>query len=140
MSTTPDVAGSQEVLQYLQVTSAAMDQAKREREKQAAAQAEVDKLIPQAAEALVKFARIDAVDRKEAEALLRDPVTALKILIKTANPSDTVEPTPLGDSANGRPQVKVAHLTHLLSPTGEQPSQARLDADRRYKEKLRNGR
>jgi hypothetical protein len=84
------------VLEYMQCSAAALEAAKKERDKSASAKKEVEDLIPLAVDAMVANDRIDERMREKAAKLLQDPAQALKLLIKLADVRNTVRPPSLG--------------------------------------------
>lgn len=84
------------VLQHIQCSHAALEAANTQLTKVAEVQKQAAELIPQVVEELVKHDRIDPAQREKAAELLKDPVQALKILLKTADANNTVKPKALG--------------------------------------------
>jgi hypothetical protein len=84
------------VLDHIACSHAALDKAHEFMQKQASVEKQIEELIPEVVEALVKHERIDPSQREKAAALLRDPVQALKILIKAADVNQTIRPKSMG--------------------------------------------
>lgn len=103
---TSDLDLSELFLDHIQASHAALDAAKSELEKAAAADREVADLVGPAVEALVRHQRIDPALREKCAAALRNPAEALKILIKAADPGVTTRPAAIG--APAPTQVKQA--------------------------------
>jgi hypothetical protein len=122
---------NEKVLEHVQVTHAALDQASKELTKVAADKQAAAELIPQVVEALIKFDRIDPKDREKAAQALQDPAQALKILLKTADTSVTVNPAPASlGNPQGNGQTKQAN--YYLG----QKSPVERDSDRAFREAL----
>ena len=89
----------EQVLAHVKCSHAALDAANAALEKEAAQKVAAAALIPAAVDALVKNDRIDPAQREKAAQLLADPVQVLQILIKTADPANTVKARPIGAPA-----------------------------------------
>lgn len=101
------------ILQYIQCSGVALEKA----EKQAAAhnelQKKVDEMIPNAVNALLSNGRLQSHQAKEAAVMLRDPVKALEILIKTAEHRNDEELAKLGSQVAA--QTKLASAKNSLN-------------------------
>ncbi len=96
MSATKIASHAEKVLDYVEVTGAVMEKVSADlaqREKQAE---EVSKLVPLAAQALLDNQRILPHEKEAAMDVLKDPVRALEVLIKTAQHRNDTERTQLG--------------------------------------------
>jgi hypothetical protein len=123
---------NEQVLEHVKCSHAALDAANTELSKQAAAKQAAQALIPGVVEALVKHERISPADREKAATLLSDPVTALNILLKTADPNETVRPKPIGTSA-----AKETEKTANYNPNycGQRTS-AEKPSERKFRESV----
>ena len=84
-------------LQYIQMTQAALAEAKKQIDVYRTKEAAVQQLIPKVVEALIQHRRIEPQTREKAASALRDPEAAMKTLIFAADPNETVNPRPIGD-------------------------------------------
>jgi hypothetical protein len=94
-----------QVLEYIAVNSALGDKAKAEIEAFRAKEAAAQQRIPAVVDALIAHKRIDPSVRDKCAEALRDPVQALGMLLKAADPGNNTVPTPLGQPA-GQPQAE----------------------------------
>lgn len=121
---------NEKVLEHVQVTHAALDQANKDLTKVAEEKKAAAAMIPQVVDELIKHARIDPKQRDEAIQLLADPIGALKVLLKTADPGVSVRPAPLGAPQDGEtPRTKKGH--YLGQRTAEEG-----EAERAFRERL----
>jgi hypothetical protein len=81
----------QKVLEHTKVAHMALDKAKTELDKAAATKAAYEALIPGVVDALINNQRIDSANREKLAAALKDPVRALEILTRTADPEINVK-------------------------------------------------
>lgn len=109
----------QTVLEHVKCSHAALDAANTALTKQAEQTKQAEALIPDVVEALVKNDRIDPAQREKAAELLKDPVQALKILLKTADVTATVKPRPLGAPTGAEKTAGAARPRY----TGERTSE-----------------
>lgn len=86
----------QQVLEHIKCSHAALDAANTELTKVAEQQKQAEELIPQVVDALIKHERIEPGQREKAAELLKDPVNALKVLLKTADTTQSVKPPAIG--------------------------------------------
>lgn len=121
------------VLDHIACSHAALDKAHDFMQKQAAVSQQVEELIPEVVEALIKHERIDPSQREKAAALLRDPVQALKILIKTADVNQTIRPKSMG-APHHSPTTRSATSSYRDFHTREESEAYRI-----FKEKLLGG-
>lgn len=120
---------------YVECTSALINKLEAELESHRMAKSAAEALIEQAVDALILHEKIDEKSRQKAAAMLRDPATALEVLIRTADPSITVHPAPIGRPeprlgngnrhGNGDLRKRSSHLTSA--------EQARAENEARWK-------
>ncbi len=131
-----DLNIAQKVVDYVRTSDAvATYLQKSETEKQAQAQ-KIDEMVPKAVEALLKNHRIPDHLQKKASTLLKDPVSALEILIHTANHRNVEETTHMGSEVGNGHQKKAHVRGSLNSPyVGGRTTEER-DSDRIFLEKI----
>ncbi len=117
---------NEKVIEHIKCSHAALDTAKVELEKAAAAKAAAEALIPAAVEALIQHARIDPNDREKAAALLRDPAGALTLLIKTADVSRTVAPRAIGSPQQAPSTTATAPRPRYTGEKGSEKTAAAI--------------
>jgi hypothetical protein len=86
------------VVELIQVADALAEKAAAALREKEAQDAAVTRLIPFAVESLLAHERIRPADREKAAADLRNPVRMLEILIKAADPTERVGPSPIGSA------------------------------------------
>lgn len=128
------------VVDYIECVHQTLEQASRELAQKEAelaltktASARVQELIPQAVEALIQNERIDPADKVKAAAKLADPVALLEILIKTADPNNTIRPRQLGAAVRQKDGQKEA--SDYSNHAGRRTSDLK-ESDRRWFENL----
>lgn len=96
----------EKMVDYVELTSKALEKAAAEQTVKEAVAAKVASLIPKAVDALVAGERIGADKREKAAAMLADPVQALELLIKVAGHRNRTEQAVLGQGVD--PNTKTA--------------------------------
>jgi hypothetical protein len=110
----------EKVIEHLTLSAQAMQKAAQMEKSAAVKQAQVDKLIPQVVETMLKHERINPDQQVKLAEMLKDPAQTLELLIKVAGHRNKDELARLGDpmnktaSANGRPAHNPANS--LTSP------------------------
>jgi hypothetical protein len=94
----------EKVIDYIGFSDAAMEKAAEFHRQVATKQAEVEKLIPAAVDALVAHERITPAEREKAAAMLKDPAQALTLLTKMAGHRSAQELGTLGSPTGGSGQ------------------------------------
>lgn len=84
------------LLDHIESSHKALATADKALRKQAEVEKQVESLIPKVVEALVAHERIAPAQRQKAAALLRNPVQALRILLKTADINNVLRSGRLG--------------------------------------------
>lgn len=119
---------NEKVLETIQLSATALDKAEHELGVKRAADAKVAALIPSVVDILIANERIDPADREKAAAALADPARALEILIKTADPNNTIRPRQLGAAV----QEKKASYDSLNDPYVGRRTSEEKESDRAY--------
>lgn len=119
----------QKIIDHIGYSNAALEKAAAAQEKQAAAQREIESLIPACVDALVANQRIDSTEKQAAAELLKDPVKAIQLLTKVAAHKNAAEISRLGSSTGG--QTKTASHNSLSSPYVGARSSGMKESDRR---------
>jgi hypothetical protein len=98
MSATPN-ALVQKIIDYIGYSDAAMTKAAAVQQQQAEQQEKLAKLIPAAVQACVENERVEAHQKEALDAALRNPVTAMELVIKLAAHKNAAELSRLGTPA-----------------------------------------
>ena len=116
----------QKFVDYVTMTSAAMEKVAQDERQKAAVAAELDALIPQAVQAMVANERIQPGQAEKLAKALRNPVAAIEILAKTADHRNAAEQTAeqvrLGQPDGGE---KRAERATRFAPVGGRTSEPR---------------
>lgn len=111
----------EKVIEHITLTDSALKNAAAMEKSAAAKQAQVDALIPQVVDTMIRHERIMPSEREKLAAMLRDPAKALELMIKVAGHRNAEEMAKLGAptgqtkvASNGRPVVDPA--ASLTSP------------------------
>lgn len=86
----------EKVLNYIQCSGAALEQAEKQASEKKSQEKQVDDLIPGVVESLLRNGRIEPHQKDAAVKLLRNPIKALEILGKTAEHRNDEETARLG--------------------------------------------
>lgn len=128
------------VLDFVQVTGAIMEKAAAKEAKESAQMTKIAELIPQAVKALLDNERIEPHQKEAAEKVLKDPVKALEILIKTAGHRNDAERARLGQptqAAGQRTKQGSANYNSLNDGyVGRRSSPGEKESDRAFKSGL----
>jgi hypothetical protein len=100
----------EKVLDFINCSGAVMEKAAQMQSEKDARDTAIAELIPQAVQALLENERIEPHQKEAAERILRDPVQALKVLIKTAHHRNDAERATLGKPVAPAGQQKRASV------------------------------
>jgi len=107
----PALTLPEKVIEYVQVTSTAMEKAAAAEQVTREKQAQVEQMIPEVCDIMVKHERIQPNQREKLAEMLRDPVTAMQLLMKTAGHRNQDELARLGSGVDPNAQEKTAGAT-----------------------------
>ena len=120
------------VLAYIESTGKLIAAAEKKASLDKDTQTKVAALIPQAVDSLISNNRVEEKYSEKLASLLTDPVSALEILISTANHRN-VEESPLGDSVQSE---KRAYANNSDSPFCGMKTASERESDRVFKERI----
>jgi hypothetical protein len=104
----PALSPQEKVIEYITVSSTALEKAAAFEKAAADKQTEVDALIPSVCDVMVQHERIQPNQREKLAAALKDPARALELLIKVAGHRNKDEIARLGSGIEANGQVKQA--------------------------------
>lgn len=125
----------EKVLDFINCSGAVMEKAAQMQTEKDAQDAAIAELIPQAVQALLENERIEPHQKEAAERILRDPVQAMKVLIKTAYHRNDAERASLGKPVTPAGQQKRASST-TSSYVGAKVPEGDKESTRALKAKL----
>ena len=96
----------------------------------------VAKLIPKAVQALLDNERIELHEKEAAEAVLRDPVKTMEILINTASHRNSAERTKLGQPVANGNEKRASYNSLNDSYVGRRTRPGEAESDKAYKRGL----
>jgi len=98
----------EKVIEHIRVSDHALTKAAAAEEAALTKQAEVNQLIPQVCDVMVKHERITPQQRDKLAEMLKDPAKALELMIKVAGHRNQDELSKLGQGVTGDGQTKTA--------------------------------
>lgn len=124
----------EKVLDYIQVTGAALEKAEKQAETKQAAEQTVKEMIPGVIETLLRNGRIEPNEKTAAAELLKDPIMVMKLLSKTAEHRNAEEAAQLGTQTTKQASAHV--MGSLNSPYVGVRTSGEKESDRVLFERL----
>jgi hypothetical protein len=127
----------EKVLDFISCSGAVLEKAAQLQSEKEAQDTALAELIPQAIQALLENERIEPHQKEAAERVLRNPVEAMKVLIKTAYHRNDAERAALGKPVTPAGQQKRASVSSTNSPyVGAKVPESDKESTRALKAKL----